>query len=214
MEWVNDAQTLFEHGRDRCADFCRLNGLSMPAINRIAPDDWYFDVPAYFRPDTEAERQFAGRGKMALCGYGPGINICVERCRPLATETFARNWSWPGNTADRTPVGVVAHEIGHHADWTASEKKGRYFGNYSIDLRSATKAAPLTSYCENDAEWFAELFRLFITNPPLLGVLRPGLYLKLRERWTPLEPADDWRKALGTNCPARIIKAIENKVRG
>lgn len=212
--WPDNLDTLHQLGIDRCFEFCELNKLPFPKVNRIAPENWHFDVPAYFRPDTEPERQMIQGGAMQRRGYGTGINICVPRCRPLAREEYARNWSWPGNTADRTAFGVMAHEIGHHADWTASTTKGRYYGNYSVDLRAATQAKPLTGYCENDAEWFAELFRLFITNPALLAVLRPELYLKLRERWTPTIPADDWRKPLGYNVPARIVKAIENKLKG
>lgn len=55
---------------------------------------------------------------------------------------------------------MIAHELGHHADWVRSDQKGRYFGGFSIATRKRCAEAPITSYCPNDAEWFAEMFRL------------------------------------------------------
>ena len=59
----------------------------------------------------------------------------------------------------------------------------------------------LTSYCPNNAEWFAEMFRLSITNSQLLQQLRPRTY-KLKVQWL---------KVLGDDVPERIVQALHNK---
>ena len=54
-----------------------------------------------------------------------------------------------------------------------SLKKFSYFGDYSLKLRRESGERQITSYCPNDAEWFAEIMRLFITNHALLYTIRP-----------------------------------------
>jgi hypothetical protein len=165
---------------------------SLPPINVeiVSGNNWLFSPCAYYRRDT--------------------IYICVDKCARPCTDEPSRNWSFPGNTVDRTPFGVLAHELGHHVDYHNSvTARGPYYGNFSIDMRKMTQEKPLTGYCPNDAEWFAEMFRLFVTNPNLLSQLRPVTYLKLAETFRTVTN-EPWRTILRL-APLRVIRACENK---
>ena len=180
---------LLVRGEDLAQRFCTLNKLHMPAVQVTPSRDWRFDACAYYRPVY--------------------IAICVEKCAPLGKA--GRAWSWPGNVIDRTPYGVIQHELGHHVDHTFSKDRGAYFGDYSQGMRGITKEPPLTGYCPNDAEWFAEIFRLFVTNPDLLRLLRPRAFAALSDR---LRPAvtEPWEKVLA-DAPIRTLVSCENKIK-
>lgn len=118
------------------------------------------------------------------CAYyrSSAIYISVDACSAIGTA--GRSWSYPGYVVDRTPFGVLAHELGHHVD----RAHGRVPGQLSPHLRDQTKSKPITTYAAtNTNEWFAEAFRLFITNPDLLRLIRAELYAPLRERFKPVE---------------------------
>jgi len=193
MIWPTDKLELLNLGKLAINEFCALNDLPVPNVTTITNDVWYFDVCAYYRPEC-------------------GIKICLNKCQVPCGEITTKNWTWPCSVIDREPYGVLAHELGHHVDVVSSELKGSYFGNYSIDLRKLTNELPITKYCDNDAEWFAEIFRLFITNPSLLSVLRPKTYTALINRWKPIKDVS-WTVALGDNVPSRIINTINNKIK-
>jgi hypothetical protein len=180
---------LFESGRLLTHGFCAVNDLPAPAICEADTKDWPFGVCAYYRRDM--------------------VTIAVNKC---ATIGYAgMQWSYPGHSVDRTPYGVLQHELGHHVDVINSTKRGRYYGDFSVHMRAACEEKPLTSYCPDDAEWFAEMFRLFVTNPDLLQSLRPITYAHLRERFTPVFH-DSWRERLG-GAPDRTILSIERKLK-
>jgi hypothetical protein len=111
---------------------------------------------------------------------------------------------------DRTPYGVLQHELGHHVDQLLSEQKGSYGGDFSVKLRAATGEARITSYCPNDWEWFAEIFRLFVTNSDLLRELRPRTYEQIRQQYKPVRDTP-WRHVL-RDAPPRNIIAAERKI--
>lgn len=194
MIWPHDRTELLALGIARMSAFCLLNDLSVPKVTVIGKADWHYGPCAYYRPKT-------------------GIFICLEKCQVPCPVAECRNWTWPGSTTDREPYGVVGHELAHHMDWTASERKGTYHGDYSIGVRARAGEKPVTSYCDNDAEWFAEIGRIFVTNPALLRAVRPKSYAVICERWKPL-PGDDWMEALGENVPERVIRAARNKIKG
>ncbi|TWA73960.1 hypothetical protein FBZ83_12627 [Azospirillum brasilense] len=112
------------------------------------------------------------------------------------------------------PYGVLAHELGHHVDVLRSTTVDRYRGNFSADLRRQASEPKLTNYCPDDGEWFAEMFRLFVTNPDLLRGLRPRTYAALIERgFCPVFCSDDWRTRLA-GAPARTIDINERRTSG
>ena len=168
--------------------FCEANALPVPKINVVKREDWKFDPCAYYRPVYVA--------------------ICVEKCAAIGYTGM--QWSFPGHSVDRTPYGALAHELGHHADRTRSERTGLYYGDFSVAMRQRCAEAPLTSYCPNDAEWFAEMFRLFVTNPDLLAKLRPATHADLLTHFKPVF-ADSWRERLD-GAPERTILSIDRKL--
>lgn len=171
------------------ADFCRLNALQCPTVEQCAYADWPHDVCAYYRPVKVA--------------------ICVARCAAIGTQ--GRAWSFPGYIIDRTPYGVVAHEVGHHADREKGAVKGPYYSEFSTAVRNAAGEAPLTNYCPNDWEFFAESFRLFVTNPTLLRLIRPRTYREIRAaRYVPIVTRD-WREILAT-APGRTLAMAERRI--
>jgi hypothetical protein len=175
-------------GVDHMQSFCAVNALAVPEVNARSRDDWHVDACAYYRPVK--------------------IEICPEAC--AAIGSVGRAWSFPGYSVDRTPFGVIAHELGHHADHSRSERRGPYFGDYSIKMRAASSEQPLTSYCPNDAEWFAEMFRLFVTNPDLLRLIRPTTFELIAADFLPSITAG-WDVVL-QGAPARTIEAAKRKI--
>jgi hypothetical protein len=192
LSFPQDRKSLFERGRLRVLRFCEENSVVAPELTAVPKEDWYVGVCAYYRPTY--------------------IKICLGECQHPCGHETNRNWSWPGNSTDRTPYGVVAHELGHHFDWLTGDGKGDYWSDFSTRTLVESNEVPLTSYCPNPPEWFAEHFRLFVTNPALLRLLRPRTFRLLARRWTPLPP-DDWKKAMGANVPERVLKAARNKMR-
>lgn len=176
-------QELFAMGKVRIAHWCELNGVDVPAVNERTgrPD---FGVCAYYRSGE--------------------IEIWVNACAGVGLA--GRQWSYPGYVVDRTPFGVLAHELGHHVD----RQHGPAGGTLS-HLWRALDAAPLTGYCPNDNEWFAELFRLFVTNPDLLRAVRPKIADLFFKEWPRMVERRTWREVLADS--ARHIAAATNKIR-
>ncbi len=198
--WPNDKHLLFQLGQERVEKFCTLNNIPIPVITNTTSDNWYVDACAYYRPDTEGTRKYTT----------PGINICLERCGYPCTQSPSRNWSWPASITDRTPYGVLAHELGHHCDWLTGVRKGSYFSEYCEEVMHLAQEPAITSYAPNPAEWLAEMFRLFTTNPDLLKHLRPKTHALLLHKWKPMGKLD-WRVVLGSNVPPKVIKTLQNK---
>ena len=169
--------------------FCALNGLEAPRLDIVPKGDWEFSgTCAYYQP--------------------PYIKLCVERCAAIGVAGMA--WSFPGYSVDRTPFGVVAHELGHHVDRVRSGRTPGSRGAFSTQLRKTSGEERLTSYWPNDAEWFAEMFRLFVTNPNLLKIVRPKTYTLIRELYTPAVEGT-WEEVLA-EAPERTREACRKKV--
>lgn len=169
--------------------FCARNHLSVPRIVVVKPGDWRFpSTCAYYRADV--------------------VTICVERCAHIGRA--GRAWSYPGYSVDRTPYGVIQHELGHHVDHMMSSIKGAYGGDFSVGMRAASREPKLTNYCPNDWEWFAEMFRLFATNPTFLQALRPKTYTLMVEAG--LQPVETrhWREVL-EHAPERTRDMAERR---
>lgn len=168
--------------------FCEANDLEMPVVRSYASHEWRFSACAYYRPVA--------------------IHIALSNCAHPGRA--GASWSWPGYVIDRTPHGVMAHELGHHVDHVLSGVKGAYGGDFSVGLRAKTREDKITNYCPNDWEWFAEIFRLFVTNPDLLQALRPNTYAELRERFELVEMRP-WTKVL-EGAPERTVAQAWKKV--
>lgn len=180
---------LYLKGRERVEQFCLANDLLIPSILK-EDDEWFVNACAYYR----------------ACK----IHISLKECAHQATEGQVRNWNWWGSTTDREPGGVLCHELGHHADMLAGNSKGRYYSDYGESVMGESGEPPITSYCPNPAEWFAEMFRLFVTNAALLKLLRLKTYFILLDKWKPVSDPS-WIAELG-NCPPRILSNLRKKV--
>lgn len=189
MQPTTRKQELFNRGVEVLQHFCKVNNLQAPEVVQ-SDEPKQFTSCAFYRNNV--------------------IKICVLACAAVHRPEVPRQWSFPGYTVDRTPYGVLQHELGHHIDVLYSTRKGNYYGDYSIGLRRATDERSITSYCPNDAEWFAEIFRLFVTNPDLLRLLRPRTYAQLAARFNTAF-TDDWRSRLA-EAPETIINAVTNKL--
>lgn len=176
-------------GKALIARFCEVNGIRCPPVTFYAASEWAFDACAYYRPTR--------------------IHICVAKCAAIGMGGQA--WSFPGHSVDKTPYGVLAHELGHHVDVLRSTVVDRYRGNFSSDLRAVSGEPKLTNYCPDDGEWFAEMVRLFITNPDLLRLLRPQTHALLIDRGLKPVVGEDWRTVLA-DAPARTIALCERRV--
>lgn len=175
----------------RMHDFCAANDLNVPHLDQAPVEDWPFGVCAYYRKNL--------------------IKICVGECARPATATQVRNWNWPGSTVDRTPYGVICHELAHHCDHAQGAIKGKYWSEYGEWVMNASGEFQISGYCPNPSEWFAEMMRVFITNHALLAMVRPKTHAILLDVWEPVS-SDNWLTELGPNCPERILKSLERKM--
>lgn len=189
---------LLQLGMELVTHFCVTNEVPVPKVRTALRTEYIFKPCAYYRPEE-------------------GIVICLSKCARLAHPSISGfNWTWPCYVVDREPLGVIAHELGHHCDVFRSKRLGlpvgSYTGEYSSRVREESgDAARLTSYAPNTGEWFAEMFRLFITNPDLLKRVRPSVYEILSRDWQPTR-VGNWRDCLGVDVPMRIIRAAQNKM--
>lgn len=179
---------MLRSGVELMQEFCEANKLEVPGGVVIAKAEWRFpSTCAYYRKNV--------------------ITICPDACASIGFG--GRAWSYPGYAIDRTPYGVMQHELGHHADYVKSGAKGAYGGDFSEAMRNSAGEVKLTGYCPNDWEWFAEMFRLFVTNSDLLKVARPRTHALLRENFKPVIDKP-WRKVL-KDAPARTIEMAARK---
>lgn len=192
---MSEKNGMFLDGVSLMESFCALNGIAAPTIERLNPAqrNYHIGTCAYYRPTT--------------------IHIMVEKC---AGKGFSgRAWSWPGYAIDRTPYGVIQHELGHHVDFVRSGTE-----LFSKQIWEESREAPLTGYLGTDKmertfwmEWFAENFRLFVTNPGLSERLRPRFHAAIIRAGIKPLGCDDWEYVLAFNsAPPRIIEQARKKI--
>lgn len=176
---------LFSAGKELIVKWCQLNSVTPPEV-LIDEQVTQFDTCAYYRDSI--------------------IHIWVPACAAIGTA--GRAWSYPGYIVDRTPYGVLAHELGHHVDDPYTVSQGRF----SHDCFMSTREAPVTSYAAtNVAEWFAEAFRIYVTNPQLLQALRPKTWAFMVARWPRIAEQRAWEQVL-SNSARDHVKAAQNRI--
>lgn len=191
-------EEMFVAGVDLMKRFCAHNDLPEPALKRLQSSDRLYQLAtcAFYRPRT--------------------ITIMVEKC---AHRGFGgRAWSWPGYAVDRTPYGVIQHELGHHVDELRFRPRDDVF---SRRIYQSSLEAPLTGYLGASGgsdltffmEWFAENFRLFVTNPELSKALRPLFYAAVcAEGLRPLHTNPWQAELLELGANDRILSQAGKKV--
>jgi hypothetical protein len=133
-----------------------------------------------------------------------------DKCQHVDSGSVGgRNWSFPGYVIDQTPFGVLAHELGHYVD--------DIYNNCSFTLsrilRAKTKDKAITTYKQDsDEEWFAEIFRLFCTNPDLLKHIRRPMYDALIEKFPNVVETRPWELVLQA-APSRTKTMTATKIR-
>ena len=188
---------LVVEGATLLGKFCDLNRLPEPRLDII------YDA---------ADRECALIKRVGTCGYYR--NGVVTVAVPLCAHQNP-NYSWAAFISDRTPFGVLQHELGHHADQIKTgydiydrAQPDEVF--YSTSVRSRSGEAPITSYCPNTTEWFAEVFRLFITNPALLCKIRPRAYSALvSDGWRPATNMDERQVLAQFDAPPRVYERMQ-----
>lgn len=171
---------LLAGGRALMTQFCVVNCLAEPEV-QVYQELWGVSACAFYR---------AGK-----------ISIHPPSCASIGQGGQA--WSYPGYFIDRTPYGVIQHELGHHVDRLMGEDKGLYFSEFSVRARHDSGEDKLTNYCPNDAEWFAEMFRLYVTNSDLLKYLKPVTHALIAKHWKPVIERP-WREVLA-GAPVRNL---------
>lgn len=196
-------EELFHAGVVLTKSFCTQNSLSSPTIKRLTAEDraYHLGTCAFYRPYT--------------------ISIMVEKC--AARGLGGASWSCPGYAVDRTPYGVLQHELGHHVD---TLKTGEVTTQnlmeklFSKQIYDQSKEEPLTKYLGTDKraatffmEWFAENFRLYVTNPDLSLKLRPKFYVAMFCAGLYPVVEGGWEEVLKRNdAPARNIEQARKNV--
>lgn len=181
---MNDKITLLARGTWLLELWCKLNNVSPPQIV-VHEGHCEFAVCAYYRDNQ--------------------INIWPMDCARVSSSF--RSWSYPGYVIDRTPYGVIQHELAHHIDGA----EGPRGGELSHLWKRETGEDAITGYAPNDNEWFAEIFRVFVTNPDLLRLLRPKMYAKLIEKFPHRAQMASWRFILD-EAGERWITATVNHI--
>lgn len=195
---------MFTEGIALAERFCSFNAIPMPTVERLnaSQRNYHIGTCAYYRPTT--------------------IHVMVEKC---ANRGFGgRAWSWPGYAIDRTPYGVIQHELAHHVDELRTgegvTRENLLARLFSKQIHDQSGEPPLTGYLGTDKqtvtffmEWFAENFRLFVTNPDLSNALRPKFYAALVA--SGIKPVINfaWDFTLrGNDAPDRIVEQARKKI--
>lgn len=100
--------------------------------------------------------------------------------------------------------------MGHVVDWWAGDGLLVYSTNIFAETEYPD-SEPISGYCPNVQEWFAEMFRLFLTNPDLLRLLRPYVYRVLSADFRSVVK-EPWDVVLAS-APSRTVEAARNRIR-
>lgn len=134
------------------------------------------------------------------------ITVDLPKCAHVGWH--GRSWSYPGYPVNRTPHGVVIHELGHA--WHLKHPLGgvdilRMWKGFTMGEQSPTSYGASCT-----GEDIAESFRVYVTNPELTRILWPerfAIFDKLGLR--PVETRA-WEEILGLS--GRHLRAAQNKV--
>lgn len=204
---------LYQHGIKLSIKFCKKNSISLPTFmtydELVARDG----MPIEYKGDESSiSVRFAQKvmPHAAVVGANTGlyhggiifVNVAVTAL-PVENPGM-RRWSYPGWKTDRTAVGVVAHELGHHVDACLAKLQGEYSASSSPEWREVLRqhSKRVSGYEPVLAEAWAETLRLFILNPTLLKFALPQRYRFVTENCAlVLSERRPWREVLN-NHPA------------
>lgn len=141
---------------------------------------------------------FIGKRTLNSAGlYNRGkCYVDVESCAKINPK-----FSYPNFSTNKTPQGVICHEIGHYLTDACRIK---------VAELKKIKEPPITGYAPNIYEKLAEFLRVFITNPELLREARPKSYgfickyIKPLDRGSALECLGEYGEV-----PDEVLKRYE-----
>lgn len=133
---------------------------------------------------------------MRACGTYNGKLIKVDLSKCAKPSQL---YSYPNLHSNRTPQGVITHEFGHYlADVLGIS------GRTLLKYRKEINEKPISSYAPNSSEWFAEIIKLYLTNPDLLKLGRPKTYNWLYE--------DLKLKPINRGSYLEVLKEFDNNI--
>ena len=112
-------------------------------------------------------------------------------------------WSYPGYKVDKTPLGVLAHEIGHHIDHTMKFDENAF----------PYKGEKVTGYEPTVHEAIAESLRLFMLNPDLLHTIAPKRYQFFLDNGLKPTVKQSWKDVLH-GAPQEYFDQIDKNYSG
>lgn len=170
--------------RLQAESWCLLNTMTLPTIEVIDHRPIGSDnTHGWYRWDDEM------------------IQIYSIGCPTNSDESFPRAMK------DYSPLGCLAHEVGHHAHKMLKRKR---VDRLYYDVRCSTEQ-PASIYARTKPEEdFAETARLFITNPDLLRYACPRRHAFMIEvlKLLPIEHRD-WHEIL--SCMPNIVFKLDKR---
>jgi hypothetical protein len=165
-------EQIYQYGLPLMRRFFEANGISIPAFYRYS--DTHL-MTERMREELELKSQVSDGASYGLY-FDSNVFVNVTKSRLPVQNPGGMAWSYPCWKTDRTAIGILAHECGHHAD----EETGLP-GRSKQWKEVCEKGRKLTSYEPKIYEAWAETMRLFILNPDLLRLGIPHRYKFITE---------------------------------
>lgn len=197
-------EQVFNAARIDVTNFLYVNEIAIPEITN-GPPPHALNKWQNYGLYTPKRPSFGGSPELDISAK---IYVNVRKAA-MPTPERTRIWSYPGHKTDRTPAGILAHEIGHHTDYLRKRLSATY--QWCNVWLSTEKS--VTSYEPNESEGFAETMRLFILNPDLLCCGRPRRYQLLLDAGLIPLPMGTWPNVLRC-APEHIHAATEKFAKG
>lgn len=174
-------------------NFCELNNIPKPKFDI----DWETGT-------TQTEG--------IVCGHFT-FGTDVLHLQPNRCANPNPNKDWPGFFYDRTCYGVMCHEFAHYVDNLSPSLFNIKL--ISTELRQIANEPSFNRDPKDDYEYFADVFKLFVTNPDLLRITRPSIFKLLTETYK-LSPIilEDYRTVLNKfSAPNKIFERIDLEIK-
>lgn len=173
-------EACYQRGIELTKKFLRANGLPIPTFHRYT--DTMQTKHAMMLRRFLRHKIIQGTGTGFYQDDTVFVNIPVL-ANPVKRPQFS-SWSYPCYKIDRTGVGVVAHEVGHHVESLLTRGPRPFRRPTNINKTMANEwryivregEKQVSSYEPRPSEAWAETLRLFILNPNLLELAIPLRY--------------------------------------
>lgn len=196
-EWLGKVhprkRLLFEETVELAWTWLRAHGLELPGL--VATGD----------------ERFVGKSNFGCYWNYRARTVVIDVAKCSLAKRIHGTLNFPRSFEDNTPVGVVAHEVGHHVDRVLGRRRGISWISSLPEWIELVNDEPDVGRQETDTgEAFAEAFRLLLTNPDLLRVGRFDRYEFLVDRlgFRPPGRVRPWRKVLAGASP-ELVCAVE-----